>query len=617
MTRFANREISHVFAFKRDRLGRPDDPVEMLSVERRLNSAGITLVFSDAEANPRARGESRLPQDIQSLIAYHSSGEFLDSLADRVIRAHIGLARKGFSTGGTPPYGFARYLADESGQKLEKLEAGKRVRKDGCHVRWFPEDREKIAVWLLILERTRDGWGASRIARFLNERGIPSPGAGTRRRDQGVLHKVSGRWNPNTVRALCRNSAIMGIREYGVRSEGTHKRLGANGPQSLDDRDYPHVSSDMPKLIRNPDEVRIPIAMGIDPQCDATLWEQVQHQLNQRGSSQRGIPRSRDLSRYPLSCRVVDLTGGCGAVMHGITNGGRRLYKCSAYMQTRACYSNSVDGDALLRFVLRAIREQVIRLGDRPTLRRLLQARVAAEQLSEGSSVERKQIERDRQMLEELNQDIRTVECRMATERDDDRYEALGRQFEALRDERSTIRNRIERAESKHHKAATIRASTDEQVETALQLFDHLERLADDPQARVELLPMFERLGLRVGLYFKEAIKGTKRRVRILDGGILVFGDRELPIALHGALNLDAKAGHNRGPKSPKQTDSSASKPQSGEVGQTDSPRDDRDGSTPLLPQPVSEHHPKQQAFPSNHHREEISITKVSRGERI
>src|SRR5581483_3741199 len=120
--------------------------------------------------------------------------EFLRKHAERVITAKMALAKGGYWTGGRAPYGFVRVLVDAQDNVLEELADGKHVRQQGCHVRVMPKDEAKIAVWILILELKRKGWGASRIAKHLNELGIPSPDAGRTRTDHGVKHLVSGKW---------------------------------------------------------------------------------------------------------------------------------------------------------------------------------------------------------------------------------------------------------------------------------------------------------------------------------------------------------------------------------------------------------------------------------------
>ena len=52
------------------------------------------------------------------------------------------------------------------------------------------------------------------------------------------------------------------------------------------------------------------------------------------------------------------------------------------------------------------------------------------------------------------------------------------------------------------------------------------------------LVSWVSRLGTRVGLKFDAAVKGKVRKVRRLVGGLIVFGDRELPSRFMDATAL-------------------------------------------------------------------------------
>src|SRR5262249_57251354 len=103
----------------------------------------------------------------------------------------------------------------------------------------------------------------------------------------------------------CDNRAILGIQDFGRRSEGAHRRLGANGPRLLDDGD--RTPSDKPKVVLNDPSLIVSAATGSAARFDVQLWEAIQEQQLERGRVQRGIPRAKDPARYPLPCRLVDL----------------------------------------------------------------------------------------------------------------------------------------------------------------------------------------------------------------------------------------------------------------------------------------------------------------------
>jgi hypothetical protein len=533
-------QISHVLIYRRDRFARPEDAIEMVTIEKKLRLAGITIVFTDVVAGPLARGQADLAADITMLFGYYETGEFLRKHAERVLSAQRRLAEGGYRTGGNAPYGFGRVLVDAAGNVLQELPPGRTARQPGCHVRIVPRDRAKLGVWLFILELREKGWGYKRIARELNTLGIPSPGAGTIRTDQGVRHRVSGKWCANTVKDLCANRAILGLQDYGRRSEGSHRRLGASGPRLLAETD--RVDETRTRVIMNTPDVQVTAEIGSDALFDRRRWEAIQEKTRERGASQRGVPRARDPARYPLSCRLVDLTDGCGSILYGLTSGGRALYKCGRYMRTEGqeCESNSVDAEAMLAFTLQTLRQLVDRYGHRDRLRALLEERACRERAEAPRRTEDRSAVLESQVAE-LREQLETAGRRMATERNDVLYDAIAAEYNRLHQELKTAEIASERL--RHESESRMHKPIEDEVGAALSLLDNLERITTDPSARAQVNPLVVSLGLRIGLTFGSALKGKRRAVRRLLGGVMAFGGTPLPVPLHGASHVASKDG--------------------------------------------------------------------------
>lgn len=531
-----NRRISHIFVYMRDRFGRPEDPISMVVIERQLLAAGVTLIFSDAIATPSNDGDDvDLMKILEPLLAYFASGRFLKVHAQRMIATFLHLASHGYRTGGNPPFGFGRFLVGPEG-KIQELPKGMLIRQAGCHVKVFPNDEAKIAIWIMILELKRQGWGIKRIAQHLNSLGIPSPGAGSVRTDHGSKHVVSGKWSQNTVAELCRNRAIIGIQDIGRRSEGAHRRFGPEGPRPLNDKD--RRADGKPKVIANSSEVIVSRPIGFEPKFATDLFQEIQDQMDERSRNQRGVPRAKDPAKYPLGCRVFDLTDGCGSAMYGITSGQRRLYKCGRYQSTAGaeCHHNMVDAEALLRFTLRTLSLRIERQGGTDKLRQLFLARAAASSGNQPDTAAQTAVEAARQRVTSLTEDLETIERRMATERDDDRYQAIAKQFDNIKaDLRSAARTLDER--EKLCELPELR-SPGEEVALALQLVENFKRITCDNSARAEVRPLLLNYGIRLGLNFGPAMKGT-REVRKFLGGVIAFGDKPLPVPIHGHDNRD------------------------------------------------------------------------------
>ncbi|MEM8864521.1 MAG: recombinase family protein [Planctomycetota bacterium] len=594
----ANESVTHVFVYKRDRLARPESAVEAMRLEDRLGQAGVTLVLEGQVLPPRTRGKRDVGRELQALIDYNSSGEFLETLAERIVRSHETIARSGLSTGGNPPYGFVRALYGPDDSFVELLPPGRTVRQDGHHVRWIPgqddESKAKLKVWLLILALHKRGWSAKRISNHLNELHIPSPNAGKTRTDNRVQHRVSDKWNHRTVLELIDNPLIAGRKTYAKRASGKHRRHGAQGPRTLQESEW---AKDGRAIIRrNDSSLTVDAPSGGDELYAPDAWEALRQHREQRGHSQRGVPRAKDPSKYPLSCRVIDLTDNCGAIMHGIPAGGRLLYKCSRYMKSsgRDCSSNSVDAEALVKFVSSTLSKFSSKLGSQAAIRKRLDeiANAAIDNAQPSDAIALAEL--DRQVCE-LQRQRDAVQRNFATETDPEVYEVLKTEFLNIKEE-------LEAARTKRGKTASISARVrslpiDEQVEQAMSLLGNLECVLSDAEARVAFRELMERLNVRVGLYFSDAIKGKKRIVRRLTGGVIAFGEAELPVPTYGCDAVNDASGF-----------SAATQQISGESRR-------QDGATDRQSE-----HGLQSAADSvdpRSHVEETSITKGSRADRI
>jgi hypothetical protein len=180
--------VSHVFIPKRDRLARPDDPLDGVRLENEIRAAGVTVVFMDRVGPPIIKGRRQHIGDlITSLVDYDTAGSFRQELARRIILAQIALAQAGFSTGGRAPFGFRRWLVRVDGTPVRELADREHVRMAGHHVVWLPGPDTELALIRRILTML-DTIAASQVAAILNKEGIPSPDAGRYRTDHGVRH---------------------------------------------------------------------------------------------------------------------------------------------------------------------------------------------------------------------------------------------------------------------------------------------------------------------------------------------------------------------------------------------------------------------------------------------
>ncbi len=284
-------------------------------------------------------------------------------------------------------------------------------------------------------------------------------------------------------------------------------------------------------------QVIVSAPIGFKPKFATDRWQDIQDQMDERSRHQRGVRRAKAPAKYPLGCLVFDLTDGCGSAMYGNTVGKRRIYNCGRYQRTAGaeCFHNVVDAEALLRLTMRTLTQRLDRHGSSEELRRMFLARAEAVSDKNVFLAGKSAIEAARQRVASLSQDLKIVERRMATEQDDDRYQSIARQFDAIKSELKTAERTLEDREKLHKPQA--QRSPDEEVELALQLVEQFKRAASDQSARCGISPLLEKFGVRLGLNFGAGIKGKKREVRQLLGGVITFGGSPLPVPIHGRDN--------------------------------------------------------------------------------
>ena len=137
----------------RDRLARPDDPLDGTKLENVFRSAGKSVVFMDRVLPPLKKGQKAdIAQLIMAVVDFDRAEKDRRDLAQKILYAQLRLAKLGLSTGGRPPYGFRRWLVKDDGAQVRELTEGERVRMAGHHVVWLPKAEPELKVIRRILE---------------------------------------------------------------------------------------------------------------------------------------------------------------------------------------------------------------------------------------------------------------------------------------------------------------------------------------------------------------------------------------------------------------------------------------------------------------------------------
>ena len=275
-----------------------------------------------------------------------------------------------------------------------------------------------------------------------------------------------------------------------------------------------------------PIEQRVVASTGYRPNADEELFRKCQALGEERGRHRRGIPRARDLAKYPLSTRIIDITPHCGETLYGRTESGKPKYECSRYRNSggRECARNVVDGEGALRFVLDVLRQRTVQCGGRAKLRERLM-KIAATRQTKGVSHGAQQWALLHQRVDQVKRELETIEGNMALAGSETAFRAIENQFEQTRADLERLRASLNRLPptSDPLKAAS---AIDAEVDAAMVLFDDLGRVSDDANARPQIAAVLKRLDLELGLRFMDNPRG-KRPKRLVQGGMVTIGPRQ------------------------------------------------------------------------------------------
>lgn len=151
LSRARSGDCDTVVVYRVDRLSR--EPADYYAIRAVLREAGVAI---DAAAQPKdATPESEFLWDLSAVLARYESLK----LGARLKDMHHRLATQGRWNGGIVPYGWRR-IRDETGVRLE-----------------LHPDEARWRRW--VHERYWRGWSCLRIAKHLNEQGVPTRKGGT------------------------------------------------------------------------------------------------------------------------------------------------------------------------------------------------------------------------------------------------------------------------------------------------------------------------------------------------------------------------------------------------------------------------------------------------------
>jgi site-specific DNA recombinase len=228
--------------------------------------------------------------------------------------------------GGRPPYG---YRLGDAGPHPNKAHAAW-----GRRAHLLEPDSETAHVVRWIFAQRLDGHSVARIARALNEAGVPCPSASDPGRNQ---HRNGSGWTLGTVTAILQNPRYTGRQVWN--RQRTDKDLADPADVSLGHKQVQRWNLPNGWVIsRKPAHEALVSEAGFIAAQDVSAA---------RGPAPRGDVSPPERRRYLLAGIIV--CGACGRRMESAWSHGKAAYRCRHGRTTAAAPSSERPGNAYVR----------------------------------------------------------------------------------------------------------------------------------------------------------------------------------------------------------------------------------------------------------------------------
>lgn len=354
-----NRVWGTIFIWDRSRLGRPEDPVDLLTITSRISKAGKTIVPVHG-AQPT--GDKMMDVLLQTLEFGQAGKESIKKSRD-VLRGQRRAAEAGSFAGGSPPYGFdaqyemggvpirrVRYgpgrglkqnVSLDGKTIISKLPKG-RVRMAGEKRTFVPSSPERVEIVRRIFREYAAGAPIWSIIVSLNEKGVSSP--------------YGGSWGTTTIKHMLENPAYKGTLTWNRSSRAKFYQATAN-------EKITRVEGRAAFRQRNPQEYWT-LTDGV---CEGLVTVEEWEAANARLRTARETPgafRGQGSKSSFLASGIMFC--GCGAHLSGASSHKKknpaivyRYYRCTT-ARTKGlavCAAKLVRADVIDGYLERRIRE--------------------------------------------------------------------------------------------------------------------------------------------------------------------------------------------------------------------------------------------------------------------
>lgn len=342
-----------VVMWRRDRLCRPEDPLDGLLIEREIRRCGWRIHYL---TGPNEVGIP-LVDAILGLVEHHTAGEYLRKLAEDSLRGNLARVLERKIPGGKIPYGYAKAVVDTQGNVLRTIARTEKHRKLSEEItRLVPGDPAEVEVVRWAYDEYANGrQGHAPIAGELNRRGVPAPGGGV--------------WVAGSVRELLTNRVYVGDLIWNKETSAKFFKVVGRELAKQDDIHTSRRTGKRTGYRANPEREHVVFADNHEPLVARETFDRAQQvarvraeRLDARGGVGGHWSERRHLLTGLLFC-------GCGARMNALpaTVKGRvyRRYACVGYQQARTCepywVSPALIEQALIRLLAHVVAPDALR----------------------------------------------------------------------------------------------------------------------------------------------------------------------------------------------------------------------------------------------------------------
>lgn len=196
--------FQYVLVYDESRWGRAGNPRESTYWKVHFERHGVSVRV----INSQSRNENDIGSYVVEVVEGAEASEYSKKLSRSTLRGCIDNALRGFSNGGTAPYGYRRVAVNkQTGEIIRELLPGQYAHYGAEKVIWDIGEDEEVKTAKKIFDLKRSGYGYRTIADMLNKERTPCPRRG-RWRNKNQL------WSVCTIQSIITNPVYCGDRVY-------------------------------------------------------------------------------------------------------------------------------------------------------------------------------------------------------------------------------------------------------------------------------------------------------------------------------------------------------------------------------------------------------------------